>query len=112
MAATGDETAGLTASRGARLAIDPRWSAPEVISRQEYGQASDVYAFGLVMWQLLTWKQPFEGRSSEQVAGDVVEGCQHPPVPDGAAAAQVSGGGGGPGGGWLCRECRARGFQL
>ena len=91
MAATGDDAAAgsATSSRGARPAIDPRWSAPEVIARQEYGQGSDVYAFGLVMWQLLTWQMPFEGRTGEQIAVVVVEGCQHPPVPDGAAAAQV-----------------------
>ena len=44
-----------------------QWLAPEVIStldverdRIEYGLASDVYSFGIILWELLTFQIPFE----------------------------------------------------
>lgn len=49
------------------VANNPRWQAPEVIAHQNFSKASDVYAFGLIMWELLTWALPFEQSSSYQV---------------------------------------------
>ncbi|EFN51398.1 hypothetical protein CHLNCDRAFT_141030 [Chlorella variabilis] len=57
-------TAALTQSH---VDPNPRWLAPEVISRWEEtgvylpqgSTAADVYAFGIVLWELLTWQLPF-----------------------------------------------------
>lgn len=35
------------------------WSAPEVITSAQHSQASDVYAFALVLWEILTGTVPF-----------------------------------------------------
>ena len=41
----------------------------QVIRKQDYSPASDVYAFGLIMWELLTWQLPWEQASPFQVGG-------------------------------------------
>merc|ERR1712232_1284867 len=32
----------------------PHWVAPEVINQRKYGPTADLYAFGVIIWQLLT----------------------------------------------------------
>lgn len=39
---------------------DPRWLAPEVITGGVARSAADVYAFGVILWELVTWKEPWE----------------------------------------------------
>jgi serine/threonine protein kinase len=46
----------------------PACPALQVIKSQAYGKASDVYAFGLIMWELLSWQLPYEDLSSFQVS--------------------------------------------
>ncbi|CAD7700283.1 unnamed protein product [Ostreobium quekettii] len=41
-------------------ANNPRWLAPEVLESNLHTTASDVYPFGIIMWELLTWEQPWE----------------------------------------------------
>lgn len=35
------------------------WSAPEVIQGKNHSQASDIYSFALVLWEILTSIVPF-----------------------------------------------------
>ena len=37
----------------------PRWEAPEVLRDNELFKQSDVYSFGIVMYEALTWRLPF-----------------------------------------------------
>jgi serine/threonine protein kinase len=46
---------------------NPRWSAPEVIRSSTVSRPADVFSFGVVMWELLTWQQPYEEMMSVQV---------------------------------------------
>ena len=46
---------------------NPRWSAPEVIRDSSVSTRADVFSFGVVMWELLTWQQPYEDMMSVQV---------------------------------------------
>ncbi|GBC09550.1 hypothetical protein RclHR1_08970010 [Rhizophagus clarus] len=33
--------------------------APEILKRQNYTKASDIYGFGMIMWELMTGRRPF-----------------------------------------------------
>jgi serine/threonine protein kinase len=39
---------------------NPTWLAPEVLKGEGTTHASDVYAFGIILWELATLKHPFE----------------------------------------------------
>ncbi len=45
-------------------ALAPRgtanYLAPEVLTGKELSPAADVYAFGILLWQILTRKHPYE----------------------------------------------------
>ncbi|KAI3427399.1 hypothetical protein D9Q98_010314 [Chlorella vulgaris] len=49
-----------SSSRSSSMAaMNPRWLAPEVLRGEHATQAADVFAFGVVMWELLTWELPW-----------------------------------------------------
>lgn len=37
----------------------PRWLAPEVLEGEQATLASDVYSFGIILWECLTFEVPF-----------------------------------------------------
>ncbi|XP_044975304.1 serine/threonine/tyrosine-protein kinase HT1-like isoform X2 [Hordeum vulgare subsp. vulgare] len=45
-----------------------RWMAPEMIKRKPYNRKVDVYSFGLLLWEMVTGRIPFENLSPVQVA--------------------------------------------
>ena len=48
-------------------ALHPHYIAPEILRGGQLGKASDVYAFGVVCWELLTWQRPWAGKSAWDV---------------------------------------------
>lgn len=56
--------------------VNPRWCAPEVIEVGHYSKAADVYSFGIILWELLTWQQPWEQQGGPRgVASTVATGA-------------------------------------
>jgi serine/threonine protein kinase len=55
-------------------ANNPRWLAPEVLNGTPATFASDVFAFGVVMWEVLTWDIPWQTEQAFQVGGVGLEG--------------------------------------
>jgi serine/threonine protein kinase len=54
------------------VSTNPRWLAPEVLSGQPGQLPADVWAFGTVMWELMTWRLPFEDLNTFQVSSAAV----------------------------------------
>jgi hypothetical protein len=53
----------------------PCWMAPEMLEHGTYTAASDVYAFGIIVWELCACKLPYEGFANvHQLAAAVVRG--------------------------------------
>lgn len=65
----GDETV-----MSSMAATNPRWLAPEILGGNNASFSSDVYAFGVVMWELLTWELPWGVTNPWQVVTMVMEG--------------------------------------
>ncbi|PRW32905.1 Prolyl 4-hydroxylase subunit alpha-2 isoform A [Chlorella sorokiniana] len=54
--------------------LNPRWLAPEVLTGGSATAASDVFSFGVVLWELLTWAIPWEGVNAFQLVFMVSSG--------------------------------------
>jgi serine/threonine protein kinase len=44
-----------------------QYTSPEVMRGEKVGEKSDVFSFGVVLWELVTGKQPWMGWRPEQV---------------------------------------------
>ncbi|KAL3640732.1 hypothetical protein CASFOL_015700 [Castilleja foliolosa] len=51
------------------------WMAPEVLRNEPSNEKCDVYSFGVILWELCTMRQPWDGMNPMQVVGAV--GFQH-----------------------------------
>ncbi|EFN56509.1 hypothetical protein CHLNCDRAFT_30642 [Chlorella variabilis] len=62
-------------------ASNPVWLAPEVLEGGRATAASDTYSFGLVLWELLTWRLPWAGMAPLQIMRLATSG-QRPECPE------------------------------
>ena len=58
-------------------ASNPRWLAPEILSGRGYTYSSDVYSFGIIMWEFLTWRVPWHECGPWQVIPATFQGGYH-----------------------------------
>ena len=54
--------------------------APELLRGGHASAAADTYAFGLVLWELLTWRLPWQGTEAWAMVEAVISG-ERPEVP-------------------------------
>ena len=59
------------------------WLAPEVINYAHFSKDSDVYAFGIVLWEIFTRQDVYEGYSAAQIISKVAHEGLRPRVPPG-----------------------------
>ncbi|XP_017119663.1 insulin-like receptor [Drosophila elegans] len=61
--------------KGTKGLLPVRWMPPESLRDGVYSSASDVFSFGVVLWEMATLAaQPYQGFSNEQVLRFVIEG--------------------------------------
>jgi hypothetical protein len=60
----------------------PHWMAPEVLHKgSHYTSKVDVYAYGVVLWELATGMTPYYGMDSQMIAARVIAEDIRPPMP-------------------------------
>lgn len=59
------------------------WLAPEVIKHARSSKLSDVYGFGIILWEMATREEVYQGLESTQIIAKVANDNLRPPVPDG-----------------------------
>ena len=60
-----------------------RWMAPEVIRHEMYDWRCDVYSFGVLVWEMVSYRVPFEELTPVQAAFAVAKEAKRPPIPRG-----------------------------
>jgi serine/threonine protein kinase len=57
------------------------YMAPEIFQGQKYTTASDIYSFGMIMWEVMTGRRPFWDRSHDtDLIIEIVDGLRPPIV--------------------------------
>lgn len=52
-----------------------QWMAPESIERYPvYTEKSDIYSYGVILWEIMTEKQPYKGMTEEEVVNSIKQG--------------------------------------
>mmetsp|Transcript_1580 Transcript_1580/g.3958 ORF Transcript_1580/g.3958 Transcript_1580/m.3958 type:complete len:427 (+) Transcript_1580:172-1452(+) len=59
----------------------PYWAAPEVVLGEAYDEKADVFSFGIVLWELITRDEPYDGRPGLEVAFAVAKDGLRPRLP-------------------------------
>jgi len=57
------------------------WLAPEVIKHARSSKFSDVYGYGIVLWELATREEVYQGLETTQIIAKVANENLRPPVP-------------------------------
>uniref|UniRef100_A0A3Q3EY39 TXK tyrosine kinase n=1 Tax=Kryptolebias marmoratus TaxID=37003 RepID=A0A3Q3EY39_KRYMA len=62
-------------SSGAKFPV--KWSPPEVLHYSKYSSKSDVWSFGVVMWEIYSeGRTPFENHSNLEVVNEITRGTR------------------------------------
>lgn len=73
-----DEPEAAYTTRGGKIPI--RWTAPEAITYRKFTSASDVWSYGIVMWEVMSYgERPYWDMSNQDVIKAIEEGYRLPP---------------------------------
>jgi len=57
-----------------------RYMAPEVADCRPYNHKADVYSFGIILWEIVSFQKPFDGMSRDEFYARVVHGGERPVI--------------------------------
>ena len=57
------------------------WMAPEVLESKGCSKKSDIYAYGIVLWEIVSRQIPFKGLNTPQIITKVIVHKERPPIP-------------------------------
>eukprot|EP01127_Copromyxa_protea_P014389 TRINITY_DN3999_c0_g1_i4.p1 TRINITY_DN3999_c0_g1~~TRINITY_DN3999_c0_g1_i4.p1 ORF type:complete len:416 (-),score=42.13 TRINITY_DN3999_c0_g1_i4:33-1280(-) len=60
----------------------PLWMSPEVLCGEVVTEKVDVYAFGIVLWEMITAQDPFSHHRDYHAFVEAIVGGERPPIPD------------------------------
>ncbi|XP_076941828.1 serine/threonine-protein kinase 52-like [Bidens hawaiensis] len=60
----------------------PQWMAPEIIRNEQADEKSDVYSYGVVLWEIVTRKMPWDDLNPMQVIAAVGFMDRRPEIPN------------------------------
>jgi serine/threonine protein kinase len=66
------------------LAGTPRYMAPEAFKNEPCSEKIDIFAFGMILWEMYTGRLPWAGRSFSEVRSCVSSGTERPAIPSSA----------------------------
>jgi serine/threonine protein kinase len=66
------------------LAGTPRYMAPEAFKNEPCSEKIDIFALGLIIWEMYTGRLPWAGRSFSDVRTCVSNGSERPAIPSSA----------------------------
>ncbi|CAL1543321.1 unnamed protein product [Lymnaea stagnalis] len=76
-----DTTEGAYTTTGGKIPV--RWTAPEAIAFRKFTSASDVWSYGVVMWEIVSYgERPYYNWSNQDVIKAVEKGYRLPPPMD------------------------------
>ncbi|XP_073325034.1 ephrin type-A receptor 2a [Pagrus major] len=80
-----DDAEGTYTTRGGKIPI--RWTAPEAIAYRKFTSASDVWSFGIVMWEVMAFgERPYWDMSNHEVMKAINEAFRLPAPMDSPSA--------------------------
>jgi serine/threonine protein kinase len=71
-----DDTEGVDFTAGT-----PQYMAPELLKNTKFSDKSDVFAFGMLWYEIVSFEVPFEGLEPITIKAKVVDEKERPPVP-------------------------------
>ncbi|XP_021367912.1 ephrin type-B receptor 1-B-like isoform X3 [Mizuhopecten yessoensis] len=76
-----DTTDGAYTTKGGKIPV--RWTAPEAIAFRKFTTASDIWSYGVVMWEIISYgERPYWNWSNQDVIRAVEKGYRLPPPMD------------------------------
>uniref|UniRef100_A0A8C3XWT7 Ephrin type-A receptor 1 n=1 Tax=Catharus ustulatus TaxID=91951 RepID=A0A8C3XWT7_CATUS len=76
-----NDAEGTYETKGGKIPI--RWTAPEAIAHRIFTSASDVWSFGIVMWEVLSFgDKPYGHMTNQEVMKSLEDGYRLPPPVD------------------------------